>query len=1540
VAAAANALIVTVNDDTPQAFTPAVLSVNNTAGATANVALGAFSNVGADQPGTLSFVNIPHGEDSGFTSGGDPIFLFVTANGTALEGRTGSSAGTLVFTVTLNQGSDTYTVTMLGSVDNGSGVIFTDLSGGKAGNQPFKIITQPGASVDLLFTPINASSISSDSDDAGIAPSQFIDPGQGLRIDFGHFPSGPNGSLLHTPVNDFQFEIMQISNGNHADVLLRAVDADDDGNFTNDTTDPITEIQIYDPSGVLVGTADRIGTGARTIAFGDIVVNFEADGTVLITGLPARYSVLTETASGYDRIEITNTGGDSPGDGKFSVGGLSIEQTLVGHDVNMAFDVALTDADGDSVVSQIDITLTPNSVAPAGVAGEPINLGLTAPLAAAGAFVTVMVAGAPSGWTINGGTLLDDGTWTVQTTDPRSLSITSPTDFTGAILLNVTETGTKADGSTATIKLADNVEVYPVGSPIFAWSGDDFLTGSSGKDQFVFAQPIGHDTIFNFNPGQDQIDLIGYAGFSNFDDVQSQLTADANGNAVITLADGQTITLNGVAATSLSASNFMFDQMPTTNNAGTMTIGDGAVLPLSGIINNTGIIALGSIGNDTHLELIQHGITLQGGGQVILSDSSENRISGTLPSVTLTNVDNTISGAGQLGAGRMTLINEGRIVATGTHALIIDTGLNVVINSGTLEATGSGGLIVNSDISNSGLIWAYGGNITINGVVTGSGNALISGAATLEFAAASSVNVTFAGDNFGTLVLDNPIAYTGQIFGFTGTNPKNSDVIDLKGITFDADTSWVYYDNAGSNTGGALTIVETINGTTTAVDSITFANGDYTTANFKLTSDGHGGTLISDPPTSTTPDATVTSVVETTTLTTETAGSQTDTASAPIDDGTATAVSSTAVSDPDGSETTSVTINGGGAVAHTARIVSGPGSLMVNPGAAPEFTSLARGVSGNPTDNRTVEGNNTPELGRTAPSRDRSAVNVLEGQIAIASVMLVLEFLAENFKLASDANAGTLIADAPASPDAEVAAVAETRAVKAADTADTQATPVAADEGAVAALDAAIAPDGGMPDLMISSLPSDFALPENEGEEPTPAHETISLAYSEFADHGLHGSGKDHNTALNVATTNSAEGRTAAKASVSMSSHTTSSETGSDGNSNGGDAARIHDAIAGHSSTIDTVGTTISDSVSSSLRGATSGHLNDQPHFENATPGTLQSLESPTQAALHANEGRADHSHGAAAEHSPTVDTPATTIADSDVPGLQGEPLGHVNHQPQSGNGDPGSNGLGHQPRELPGQASAHAAKDIPLVVAVEDAKGGHAAHAHGAAAEDSSTIDTAGAAVAHTDSSGSQGAAPGDMNDQFHFANANAGNNGLGHQSPELPSQAASHPAMEIPASTTDNNGLGHGNDFNAAAVPNAVEDAKGSDKAQIRGTAAKDSSTTDVAGATVIGHNDSSSFQGAPSAGMNDQFHFANANPGNNGLGHQSLELPSQATSQPTVEIPPATTELAHIIDDVLTEAAQAALDPVATPGQDHDLAWTNAHNDKQSSHFIIHA
>jgi hypothetical protein len=321
--------------------------------------------------------------------------------------------------------------------------------------------------------------------------------------------------------------------------------------------------------------------------------------------------------------------------------------------------------------------------------------------------------------------------------------------------------------------------------------------------------------------------------------------------------------------------------------------------------------------------------------------------------------------------------------------------------------------------------------------------------------------------------------------------------------------------------------------------------------------------------------------------------------------------------------------------------------------------------------------------------------------------------------------------------------------------------------------------------------------------------------------------------------------------------------------------------------------------------------------------------DSPTVAAVEDTKGaRADHSHGAAAEHSRTDDTPATTIADSDAPGLRGEPPGHVNDQvndkAQLGNADPGNKGLGHQSHDLPSQASAPAAEDIPPVVAVEDAKGGRADHSQGAAAKDSSTIDTAGATVAHTDPSGSQGAAPGD--DQFLFAYTKQGTS----QSTELPSQAASDAAVEIPASTTDNSGVGHGNDLNAAALPNAVDDAKGGDKAQIPGAAAKDSSTTDVAGAD----KDALSSQGVGSGIMNDQFHFADANPGNKGLGNQSSQTPSQLA----VDVPAATTELAQTIDHILTEAAQA-VDPGTTTDHNPHLPWTkiDQHN---PSDFITHA
>jgi hypothetical protein len=470
---------------------------------------------------------------------------------------------------------------------------------------------------------------------------------------------------------------------------------------------------------------------------------------------------------------------------------------------------------------------TTTKLKPAGTAGEGVRLGLSDHDGGD----NLIISGIPTNFTLSDGVQNADGTWTVSTEHASTLSLTAPTDFAGAFVIKVQDQFINPDGTATLAVISDNVEAYAHGSPIFAWSGDDTLTASSGRDLLVFSRPIGHDNVYTFDVAMDQIDLIGYSTVLNFTDVQANTVDDANGNAVLTLGDGQTITFSGVHAADLTSSNFVFDQTPVAENPGTMTIGNGALLPLSGDIDNTGTIELNSTGDTTDLQLIQHGITLHGGGTVVLSDSSGNVIEGTATDVTLTNVDNNISGAGHLGNGFMVLINEGNIIATVTNALEIDTGTNTIVNSGTLEATGTGGLVIDSAVSSTGLLWANGGNITAHSDVNG-GSALISGSATLELGGASSTNVTFDAVGNGLLQLDHAINFSGLVSGFNA-----GDQLDLHDILSASGASAAYTAN-DAGTGGTLSVT----------DGVHTANigllGQYTSSDFELASDEAGGTLI------------------------------------------------------------------------------------------------------------------------------------------------------------------------------------------------------------------------------------------------------------------------------------------------------------------------------------------------------------------------------------------------------------------------------------------------------------------------------------------------------------------------------------------------------------------------------------------------------------------------------------------------------------------------------------------------------------------------
>nr|WP_238541663.1 Ig-like domain-containing protein [Pseudomonas sp. GM49] len=469
---------------------------------------------------------------------------------------------------------------------------------------------------------------------------------------------------------------------------------------------------------------------------------------------------------------------------------------------------------------------------PAGVAGEPINLALNVPSTNISGPITVAISGVPSGWTFNAGTDNGDGTWTVQTSDPGALTVTTPSDFAGALVLDVNMHWSNSDGSPASAYVFNNVEVYAPGAPIFALSADDNLTGSSGADTFVFAQPIGNNIIYSFDAAADKIDLIGFTGVNDFADVS--IVNDANGNAVLSISADQTITLNGVDAAALSGAHLLFDVDPVTTNTGTISIADGAIMPFGGSIDNSGTIALGSTGRGTDLEILFRGATLSGGGQVVLSDSAHNVIFGGSADTVLTNADNTLSGAGQLGAGQMMLVNSGLIHANGVNALVIDTGSNAVTNNGVLQASGSGGLVIESALVNSGSLWANDGNVTVHGDASGAGSATISGSAMLEFGAASDQHVTFDSGAAGTLKLDVSTAFSGSVSGFT-----TGDKLDFGDVAFGANTQITYAAN-DTGTGGMLSVNDGAHVAQVAI------NGQYAAAGLQANAEGGGSELAYD----------------------------------------------------------------------------------------------------------------------------------------------------------------------------------------------------------------------------------------------------------------------------------------------------------------------------------------------------------------------------------------------------------------------------------------------------------------------------------------------------------------------------------------------------------------------------------------------------------------------------------------------------------------------------------------------------------------------
>ncbi|UGA42558.1 VCBS domain-containing protein [Bradyrhizobium quebecense] len=128
---------------------------------------------------------------------------------------------------------------------------------------------------------------------------------------------------------------------------------------------------------------------------------------------------------------------------------------------------------------------------------------------------------------------------------------------TDKIALSVTD----GHGASDTVNLIFNVQQNPSQPVTLTGTSDkDVFFGSGYQDKFVFAPNFNHDTILNFTPAQDQIDLstvVSTSTFSSWFDQNVTTSPTNSADTLITVDSADTITLHNVSKASLSQSDFI-----------------------------------------------------------------------------------------------------------------------------------------------------------------------------------------------------------------------------------------------------------------------------------------------------------------------------------------------------------------------------------------------------------------------------------------------------------------------------------------------------------------------------------------------------------------------------------------------------------------------------------------------------------------------------------------------------------------------------------------------------------------------------------------------------------------------------------------------------------------------------------------------------------------------------------------------------------------------------------------------------------------------
>jgi probable HAF family extracellular repeat protein len=469
----------------------------------------------------------------------------------------------------------------------------------------------------------------------------------------------------------------------------------------------------------------------------------------------------------------------------------------------------------------------------------------------------------------NGGTYTSSsGTWTGTAAQFNALSFTTGAAGTSTLSISATTYGADAP-STETYTLTVQQPVYSfttLSDPSATTLTEPFAINGSGEVVGYYRTPGSH--AFLYDNGAYTTLESGTAEATGIND-SGEIVGLLLGNGSFLYNNGTYITLNdpsapdGVDAVAINDSGQIAGNY---ENASDVTEGfldsNGTFTALSdpSATLGTDVVAINDAGQVAGYYytagLESHGFIYSNGVYTTLNDPSADTANGTSAQAINDSgevVGSYVNSGGIHGFtysnGTYTTLDDplavGRTVATAVndsgevagyyqdasgneHGFVYDNGTYTTVQPP--GATQSELLAIN----NSGQVAGY---YIENGVTYGfiaTDPVTIAAGENFQINAPSADAVTFAG-NSGELQLGQSQSFAGTVAGFGG-----QDQIDLGDIAAGANATLGYAANSG-NTGGTLTVSD---GTNTANLALL---GQYTAASFAVASDGHGGTMITEP---------------------------------------------------------------------------------------------------------------------------------------------------------------------------------------------------------------------------------------------------------------------------------------------------------------------------------------------------------------------------------------------------------------------------------------------------------------------------------------------------------------------------------------------------------------------------------------------------------------------------------------------------------------------------------------------------------------------